>query len=67
MNFRRGFHRIWFVLSCLWWTVLAIAFFSADKPVDGSHMFYMALVPPVAILFVGRVFSWVFGGFRPDW
>jgi len=72
MSWRRGFFRLWLVLTVLWWVVLGTYFGSiiddtppGFEPVgENFGMRGFAVVAPFVVFALGWVVVWVLRGFQ---
>jgi hypothetical protein len=72
INWRRGFMRIWLLLSAAWimgWIVYLILYgIQGGFRSSGDFLAIPVLLigPPIALLLFGLVAGWAFRGFKPD-
>ena len=66
MNWRRGFFRLWLILSIAWILVFAVVagIIGGQGGVPFSILFYAAIGAPLFFLVCGFCISWALGGFR---
>jgi len=72
INWRRGFFRVWLLLSGAWimsW-VLWLMIYGISRGFRDMHEVFAVPVllfgPPVALMLFGLVAGWAFRGFKPD-
>jgi hypothetical protein len=72
INWRRGFFRIWLLLSAAWimgWALYLILFALQDGFAKIGDFLMIPVVffgPPVAIFLLGIATAWAFRGFQTD-
>jgi hypothetical protein len=72
VNWRRGFFRIWLLLSAAWimaWVVWLMIYGIRAGFQDTHELLaipVLLLGPPVALMVFGLVAGWAFRGFKPD-
>jgi hypothetical protein len=69
IRWRRGFFRVWVVLSVLWIgfvIVLTLQTFLPEPtpPAKGDSAVQRAITPPLALGAIGFAFTWIIRGFR---
>ena len=72
VNWRRGFFRIWLLLSAAW--IMGWCCYILIYGIQGGYRTLNELLaipvllfgPPVALLLFGLVAGWAFRGFKPD-
>ena len=72
INWRRGFFRIWLVLSAAWimgWIIYLILYWVREgfkSPADFINVPVVFFGPPIAVLLLGLAAAWAFRGFKPE-
>jgi hypothetical protein len=72
VNWRRGFFRIWLLLSAAWimgWVVYLMIYGIRGGFQDQHELFAIPVLligPPVALMVFGLVAGWAFRGFKPE-
>ncbi len=72
LNWRRGFFRIWLLLSAAWimgWSIYLLMFAIQEGMKTPGDVMVIPIVlfgPPVALLLFGLAAGWAFRGFKAD-
>jgi len=72
LNWRRGFFRIWLLMSAAWimaWSIYLLMFAIQVGMKQTGDVLVIPVVlfgPPVALLLFGLAAGWAFRGFKPD-